>query len=75
MASSTNKKIMVIIPIVTTQVLEDVKNEVGHVLAPDFTAEYANVKQGTCFIESRYAEFLNTADIIRLSKEAEKNGF
>jgi len=74
MTSSTNKKIMVIIPIVTTQVLEDVKKEVGHVLAPDFTAEYANVKQGTCFIESRYAEFLNTADIIRLSKEAEKNG-
>lgn len=70
-----NKKILVIIPIVATQYLDDVKNEVGHVLAPDFTADYVNVKEGTCFIESRYAEFLNTADIIKLSKEAEVNGY
>jgi len=73
--STESKKILVIIPIVTTQVLPDVKNEVGHVLAPDFSAEYVNVKEGTCFIESRYAEFLNTADIIALSQNAEKNGF
>lgn len=66
---------MVIIPIVNTSVVGDVKNEVGHVLAPDFSAEYVNVSQGTCTIESRYAEFLNTNDIIALSKEAEANGF
>ena len=66
---------MVIIPIVNTSVLDDVKNEVGHVLAPDFSAEYFNVSQGTCTIESRYAEFLNTQDIIALSKEAEAQGF
>lgn len=69
------KKIMVIIPIIATQYLDDVRHEVERVLAPDFSADYTNVKQGTCFIESRYAEFLNTEDIIRLSREAEKDGY
>ena len=74
-ASHTDKKtIQVIIPIVTTQVLPDVKLEVEQVLAPDFTARYTNVKRGTCFIESRYAEFLNTADIIEIAREAERDG-
>lgn len=75
MAAQQSKKIMVIIPIVATQVLGDVKREVGAVLAPDFTAEYANVKQGTCFIQSRYAEFLNTEEIIRIARQAELDGF
>jgi len=77
MASATEnkKKILVLIPIVPTQVVGEVKKEVEQVLAPDFSAEYVNVKQGTCFIESRYAEYLNTADIISLSQTAEKNGF
>lgn len=66
---------MVIIPIVNTNVLSDVQGEVGHVLAPDFCAEYVNVSKGTCTIESRYAEFLNTQDIIELSKMAEAQGF
>ncbi|MDX1451602.1 MAG: aspartate/glutamate racemase family protein [Oleiphilaceae bacterium] len=75
----TGKKIdkhtlQVIIPIVTTQVLPDVKREVSHVLAPDFEARYHNVDSGTCFIESRYAEFLNTQAIIELAKQAEKDG-
>ncbi|WP_250656226.1 aspartate/glutamate racemase family protein [Alkalimarinus coralli] len=69
------KKIKVIIPIVPTQVIDEVKQEVEQVLAPDFSADYINVKSGTCFIESRYAEFLNTADIIKLSQQAEKDGF
>lgn len=75
MSNTTQKKILVIIPIVNTQVLGDVQNEVGHVLAPDFQAVYQNVSQGTCVIESRYAEFLNTADIISLSKQAQTDGF
>jgi allantoin racemase len=75
MKDAVLKRIMVIIPIVNTRVLDDVKNEVSYVLAPDFTAEYVNVSQGTCTIESRYAEFLNTQDIITLSKEAEVQGF
>lgn len=75
MKDTSIKRIMVIIPIVNTSVLDDVKNEVGHVLAPDFSAEYFNVSQGTCTIESRYAEFLNTQDIIALSKDAEAKGF
>lgn len=75
MRNSDPKKILVIIPIVNTQVLGDVQNEVGHVLAPDFQAVYQNVSQGTCVIESRYAEFLNTADIISLSKTAQDDGF
>ena len=74
MRNSDPKKILVIIPIVNTQVLGDVQNEVGHVLAPDFQAVYQNVSQGTCVIESRYAEFLNTADIISLSKTAQDDG-
>ncbi len=69
------KKILVIIPIVGTQFNEGIKTEVEHVLAPDFIADYANTKKGTCFIESRYAEYLNTGDIISLSQEAEKNGY
>jgi len=72
---SVNKKILVIIPIVGTQFNEGIKSEVEHVLAPDFTADYANTTKGTCFIESRYAEFLNTESIISLSQEAEKNGY
>jgi len=76
MASTTDKKkIMVIIPIVATQYMDAVKQEVEQVLAPDFVAEYFNVEKGTCFIESRYAEYLNTADIIRLSQDAEKEGY
>jgi allantoin racemase len=68
-------KIKVIIPIVATQVLPDVKKEVSHVLAPDFDADYVNVEKGTCFIESRYAEFLNTQEIVRLSEQAQSDGF
>lgn len=75
MDNAKAKKIMVIIPIINTRVLNDVKKEVSHVLAPDFTAEYVNVSQGTCVIESRYAEYLNTHDIISLSKEAQAQGF
>lgn len=62
-------------PIVNTKVQKDVKAEVEHVLAPDFEASYVNVSQGTCTIESRYAEFLNTHDIIALSKQAQNEGF
>ncbi len=69
------KKILVIIPIVNTQFNEGIQKEVEHVLAPDFEAHYANTQQGTCFIESRYAEFLNTKDIISLSQKAEKDGY
>ena len=75
MKNEINKKIIVIIPIVNTSVLDDVKNEVEHVLAPDFSAEYANVSKGTCTIESRYAEFLNTQAVIELSQKAEIEGF
>jgi len=71
----TQKKILVIIPVVATKFNAAIKKEVEKVLAPDFVAEYKNVKEGTCFIESRYAEYLNTADIISLSQDAEKNGF
>tara|TARA_R110002072_G_scaffold184083_2_gene340441 strand:- start:8127 stop:8888 length:762 start_codon:yes stop_codon:yes gene_type:complete len=76
MASTpVKKKILVLIPIVPTQVVPEVKQEVEQVLAPDFSADYVNVSEGTCFIESLYAEYLNTGEIIRLSKEAEKNGY
>ena len=74
-STSVNKKILILIPIVPTQVVPEVKQEVDQVLAPDFTADYVNVKEGTCTIESLYAEYLNTGEIIRLSKEAEKNGY
>ncbi|MFT5718033.1 MAG: allantoin racemase [Oleiphilaceae bacterium] len=74
-STNVNKKILVIIPIVATQYMAAVKQEVGQVLAPDFDAEYVNVEKGTCFIESRYAEYLNTEEIIRLSQKAEKDGF
>ncbi len=72
---TTDKKVIqVIIPIVTTQVLPDVRNEVEQVLAPDFSAQYQNVQRGTCFIESRYAEYLNTAAIIEIAQQAELAG-
>jgi len=72
---NSQKKILVIIPIVETKYNAAIKQEVEKVLAPDFIAEYENVKEGTCFIESRYAEFLNTAGIISLTQDAEKDGF
>ena len=73
--SDSKKKILVIIPIVNTAVVPDVRNEVSRVLAPDFEAHYVNVAKGTCFIQSRYAEYLNTDEIIKLSRQGAADGF
>ncbi len=68
-------KILVIIPIVTTQFNEALKKEISAVQASDFQIDYKNLAQGTNFIESRYAEFLDTASIVEIAKQAHKDGY
>ena len=68
-------KIMVIIPVVTTKYNDGIEKEIEQVRAPDFHIDYVNLKEGTNFIESRYAEYLDTGSIVELAKEAEKNGY
>jgi allantoin racemase len=68
-------RIKVIIPIATDKYNEDTKKEVESVLAPDFEASYENLKEGTEYIESRFAEYVNTKDIIRIAEEAQKEHF
>ena len=68
-------KILVIIPIVTTKFNEALKKEISVVQASDFQIDYMNLSHGTNFIESRYAEFLDTDSIINIAKQAEKDGY
>lgn len=68
-------KILVIVPIVTTKFNPALEKEISVVQASDFQIDYANVTSGTNFIESRYAEFLDTGSIVQIAKQAEKNGY
>ena len=68
-------KLLVIIPIVTTKFNDGLKKEIGVVQASDFQIDYQNLSHGTNFIESRYAEFLDTDSIVEIAKQAEKDGY
>lgn len=68
-------KLLVIIPIVTTQFNDALKKEISVVQASDFQIDYKNLTQGTNFIESRYAEFLDTESIVEIAKQAQQDGY
>ena len=68
-------KLLVIIPIVTKQFNEALKKEISVVQASDFQIDYMNLSSGTNFIESRYAEFLDTASIVEIAKQAQEDGY
>ncbi len=68
-------KLLVIIPIVTTQFNEALKKEISVVQASDFQIDYKNLTHGTNFIESRYAEALDVDSIVEIAKQAEKDGY
>ena len=68
-------KLLVIIPIVTTKFNEALKKEISVVRASDFQIDYRNLSHGTNFIESRYAEFLDTDSIVEIAKQAEQDGY
>jgi len=68
-------KIKVIIPIINTQFNDQIIKEVNAALTDNFSADFENTRKGTASIESRYAEYLNTEEILRISKEAEQNKF
>lgn len=74
-ASNTKYKLLVIIPIVTKKFNEAIKKEISAVQASDFQIDYQNLSAGTNFIESRYAEFLDTASIVDIAKQAEIDGY
>ncbi len=68
-------KLLVIIPVVTTQFNAALKKEISVVQASDVQIDYVNLSHGTNFIESRYAEFLDTDSIVELARQAEKDGY
>ena len=68
-------KILVIIPVVTKEFNAGLIKEISAVQASDFHIDYQNLTSGTNFIESRYAEFLDTASIVEIAKQAEKDGY
>ena len=61
-------KIRVIIPIVGTQFNRALQKEVDAVRAPDCEITYVNLTTGVRSVQSRYAEALNTPDIVRLAR-------
>ena len=73
--SDAQYKLLVIIPIVTTEFNDSLKKEISAVQASDFQIDYVNLSHGTNFIESRYAEFLDTDSIVQLAQQAEKDGY
>ena len=68
-------KLLVIIPIVTTKFNEALKKEISAVQASDFQIDYKNLTAGTNFIESRYAEYLDTGSIVEIAKQAQEDGY
>ena len=75
LAEDPTYKLLVIIPIVTTKFNEALKKEISVVQASDFQIDYKNLSHGTNFIESRYAEFLDTNSIVEIAKQAEQDGY
>ena len=71
----TKYKLLVIIPVVTTKFNAGLIKEISAVRASDFTIDYQNLSAGTNFIESRYAEFLDTGSIVQIAKQAEADGY
>lgn len=68
-------KILVIVPITDHKFNEKVQKEVDSVKAPDCDITLVNIEKGTPFIESRYAEYVDTAEIIRLSLDGVEKKF
>lgn len=68
-------KLLVIVPIVTKDFNPALEKEISVVKASDFQIDFANVTSGTNFIESRYAEFLDTESIVEIAKQAEQDGY
>ena len=75
LADDPTYKLLVIIPIVSTEFNEALKKEISAVQASDFQIDYMNLSHGTNFIESRYAEFLDTDSIVEIAKQAEQEDY
>ncbi|AFY40595.1 Hydantoin racemase [[Leptolyngbya] sp. PCC 7376] len=71
---TSKMKIRVIAPIASSAFNPSVEAEIKTVAAPDADISLVNLDHGTKSIESRYDEFLNTADIIKKSQEAQQEG-
>lgn len=75
----TKRKIKVIVPIArdaADKFMPKIKEEVEASLGAGFEADFeALYKRATHFIESRFDEFWDTGDIIKLSLQAEKDGY
>lgn len=68
-------KILIIVPSVTDAFNEGIRQEAETVASPDTEISVINLDQGPQTIESRYEEFLATADLIKKSQEAQNYGF
>lgn len=73
------QKILVIVPIASESAkkfMPKTKQEVEAALCSDFEADYVALSRtATHFIQSRFDEYWDTDDIIRLSVKAEKDGY
>lgn len=68
-------KIQIIVPLANSQFNEEVRAEARTVAAPDTEIDVVNLDEGPQSIESRYAEFLATGDIINKAQKAQADGF
>lgn len=68
-------KIKIIVPAATDAFNADIRKEVDTVRAPDCSVSIENLTQGPRSVESRYDEFLAGPDIVKISREAQENGF
>ncbi|MCP4720293.1 MAG: racemase [Desulfobacteraceae bacterium] len=68
-------KIKIIVPAATDEFNAGIKKEVDTVKAPDCSISIENLKSGPQSIESRYDEFLAGPDIVKISLNAQQQGF
>ena len=68
-------KIQIIVPLANSQFNQEVRAEAQTVAAPDTEIDVVNLDEGPQSIESRYAEFLATGDIINKAQKAQADGF
>lgn len=67
-------RILIIAPIANSEFNQQILQEAATVAAPDAEISVVNLDVGTQSIESRYDEFLDTADIIKKAQQAVQEG-
>lgn len=68
-------KILIVVPVDHADFNQLAKEEAESVAAPDTKITVVNLDYGPKSIESRYAEFLATGDILKKAQQAQKDGF